>query len=331
MINSIKTIVNSIVLLIIAFGLLYFSFTGVKNNSSVIEALNFSDNLEIKGPKMIKIQDVPQIEGAATYHYQNCGNSSCTFAKPNQNIINDKLYIKYKLERYEIIRKEENDEGTTTISYSEDWVVKDENEIWADFKLKNAEIGTDKVRPVFNTEVSEIESVFINDIEPVTLFGQTPSQQVGKTRLTIESVPVDSIIILVGNYNNQAFYDGDPFLISNKTNPELIDYLKTQETTTRSIIRFFAWFALTVAIASIVNALFKLVSFGFGFKKVSALIYIVAGIISAIIVRFIVHFISYWYIYLILVILIAGGALILTMNSKKNNSDTKKNNNSDII
>jgi hypothetical protein len=135
----------------------------------------------------------------------------------------------------------------------------------------------------------------------------------GETRDIIYAVPIDENLIVIGDINeNKVIEDGDIFIITNKTNKDLVKYLTKENQTEWWILKLTSLILLMIGLIAFI---FPIIIFldivsGFGWT-IALVIFIIAFTISFIFVFLTTLVIKYWWILLILIsfILILFGYL----------------------
>ena len=123
--------------------------------------------------------------------------------------------------------------------------------------------------------------------------------------------------IVIGSLQNGQITSGDPFIVSNKTDSQIVSNLQTSENTQRVIYMVISWvltfLGLSMLFAPIIE-LVDIIPFAGGAAKA------VAGVISAILATVMVLggwlLIKFWYIFVILIVALIILAVKLITSKK---------------
>lgn len=333
--NSIKGIGCGVVFLIIGVVLIYQSINGVKEYSKIVAGLALKTPEQATSDEdLVKISGKTDNVTAAKFTYTKCATKACD---PTTNIsqeISNLIYYTVDTQRYEVVKTTTTETRTSTnangdqveetverITYSEEWVTKNTKEAWAKFNLGQIRVVPNSdVRLLAELSEQTVELVKTDNLEPLNNYSQTISENVGTVRIVVKTLPVSDInYIVVGSLQNGQITAGDPFIISNKTDTQIISSLQSAENTQRVMFMVISWvltfLGLSMLIAPIIE-LIDIIPFAGGIAKA------IAGVISAVIATVLVLggwlLIKFWYIFLILVIaLIVLAVKLITGRNKK--------------
>jgi hypothetical protein len=190
--------------------------------------------------------------------------------------------------------------------------------------LEDADVMFDKK----DFEVVNVYDQSVTDPMPtVTDTTFIPSQNVGDLRIRgtyIDGNVVNGDILVVGSVNSGVIDGGDTFIVTDKSNDELIASLQKNENTARWVLRGVSWLTLTIGFALMIAPILELIEiipvFG-GMVKVVAILF--GAILSAIIVFVGVIMIKFWYLVLVLMLGLFVGGIYLIVKKKKSPQSTK--------
>jgi hypothetical protein len=332
--GAIKGVGCGFLLLIVGIVVIYFSVRGVQEHSKTVESLSLQSPTELSESGMVKTSGNLATDEPIILEYEKCNNTfGCKYPAPETSKVEDILYYSAIWERFELVKevrtetrmKTENgqdiEETVEITEYNEKWVEKKKESNWANnIKLDNIAIQPSKAKIMINHLSLEDDRVFIDGLGELNNYGKEVSSKVGDTRIKISYIPntLENIIV-VGEISNNTISDGDTFIITDKSDSELFESLKSSEKTQRLILRIVAWLALTIGFGMIIAPIMEIIEIVpiLG-KSVKAFAGFIGAVLSLIIVVAGVLIIHYWYIILILAILAIAGVVVLIL--KKVNS-----------
>lgn len=158
--------------------------------------------------------------------------------------------------------------------------------------------------------------------EDLQTYGQSVSSKVGTTRALVKSLSVNNQeFIVVGELNANQIKSGDPFIITNKTDTELVSNLQSSENTQRTMLIAAAWISCFIGFSMIFAPILELVSWIPLFGNAAKF---AAGVISMILATILVLmgylFIKFWFVFVILLVVSVVLAIFLVfkvVTSKK--------------
>ena len=329
--NSIAGVFSGCIMVVLGIVLIVLAVKIVKNNAKVVASIPVStpEQAEKKNNELVKVQAKPTILVPAKLEYRI---KDLYNFEETHTFNEDAVYFDAQFQIYEQV--EETTQETRTVikdgkeveqtiekrEVKEKWVTKKEISSFASFKLGNIDIDTKDISTKFDTLSTTIDDVVIPDGASPTVY-ENPSSKVGSTRLIINYVPADHELIVVGKIHNNRISGGEVFLITNKTNDDLVKTLKTEENIARWGIRFLAWLFLTLGFTALVGPVLTLLSFiPFVGKATNSISCIFFGILSAIIVLAVTFFVVYWWVFvlcLVLLMAILFGLGIYLVTKKK--------------
>ncbi len=307
--NSIKGIATGILFIIGSFILIGVT-ANQKEHSKVIEALPLQTPEEVEGfDGMVKIQGEPD--------YSN------TVVAPNTD--EEVLYYSMRTEEFAVREVEKTRTVTengqeireTYVEYETKWETVDTETKWSDFALGNIEINN----PGKATLRVDTEEFYTNteDLEYNEFLSQEELVDVPqKRRVTVTGVPADSTLIVVGANSGDSIASGEEgtYFISNKNEADFLASQQSSERTKFWILIGVTWFLMTSGFTMLLGPITKILDIipGVG-GLVNGLLFIVFGIVSAVIIFIAYIGIKFWW--LILLILIALIGFIVYKKAKK--------------
>lgn len=261
-------------------------------------------------------------------------NEYTTLDEKNKTIetFSDFLYLDAAFERFEVVeevrtetrRRVENgqdiEETVEITEYKEKWVKKDSTTLTPYFSLGSIRINPQRASFKLNLQSKTVNNVYIPNLDRINTYGQAISQQVGNTRLVISYIPNNQEMIVAGELSGDQISSGDPFIVSNKSDTELVQNLKTEESIMRWGLRIGAWLLLTIGFGMILAPILEILDIiPFLGKMVKGLAFFVSAFVSFLIVLFVTILIKFWYLALLLVFLLFGaiGFLVFKLITKK--------------
>ncbi len=318
--NSIAGVGGGCVMLVLGIVFIVLAVKIVPNTSKIVKSLDLltTNEAENRDNELVKVEGKADISVPAKLEYQ---------IKDDYGLIEthtfneDAVYFEAEFQIYEQ-QKETTEETRTVIrdgqeveqtvekeEIVEDWVTKKELSSFAVFKLGNIEIDTEGIDTKFDTDETIIENVVIDGTKRPIVY-ENPSAKVGDTRLIIRYVPAGDDLIVVGNMHNKKIRGGEVFLITNKSDSDLIDSLQSSESMMRWGLRFLAWLFLTMGFMGLVGPLLALTSFiPFVDKIASFITFAFSAIVSLLILISVTLFVKYWFLFLICLVVLGAGLL----------------------
>ncbi|MBU0976203.1 MAG: TMEM43 family protein [Patescibacteria group bacterium] len=360
------------ILIIIAFGILFYS-EKFKKNSEVVEQLTLETATEVTADSgMHKIKGTPVVD---------------TPIKAPE--VGDVLYYSYKEQKYEEVEKTEEETITTIengqeveetierVKLVDEWVDKESKSEWAGFKLGNYTIspnGADlelklqkkeymiegvaqkdyksicesaggtwlaqynecegigkticgsndgeykmcespcRHNPVMEncTDVCVEVCTIVNPGEYVDISGKNITPDIGDYRLVVEYLPLETEMLVIGEISGTTVSGGDTFIVSNKSDTELLSDLKGEETAMYWIMKGVVWLMLTFGFLMILGPILSLLDFiPVAGKAASCVASIIAAIVSAGIVIAGTLIIKYWFLCIALAVIGVVGLVVL--------------------
>ena len=308
---SIKGIATGFLMIIIGFVMIWF-FANQVEHSKTIASLPLKSPSEVMGQSgMVKIKDFPSYDNLLLSPYTD----------------NEVLYYTVRTEEYAVREKKSTktivrdgqEIRQEVVDYVPEWRTVSSETKWSEFKL-----GEIRIDPS-NAKLQMSTSEFYTKTEDKEFDSSKPANQlVGvpqKERVTITGVPKGDEIIAVGMLSNNLIATGDEngtFFLSNKSDQVLIADQTSKEKTTFWILVFISWFLVTTGFTMLLGPITKILNIipGVG-GLVSGLLFIVFGIISAVIVLLGYIGMKYWWAIVLLVFAGIGYLIYSKLNKRK--------------
>ena len=185
--------------------------------------------------------------------------------------------------------KEENRDG--------EWVTVSEEEAWANFKLGNISVKPDHADLIFDVEEkSRLEGPNEREI----IYGASNEEK----------------LIIIGEINNDVIDSGRIFLITNKTNPELITYLTEGGQFEWWLYKLGALFLLTLGITAFILPILAFLDIFPKFGIVTIfLIFLFSLVVSSLLVFISAIVITFWWLIFVIIALML--ILLIRIKGKK--------------
>jgi hypothetical protein len=279
----------------------------------------------VEGLSLESVNEVTYNEGL---HKVNGKVSVTTPAQAPQ--IGYVLYFSSKKEQYQEVEETETETITTIengqeieeeierVKLVQKWVEMESDSQWAEFKL-----GANTVHPNsadlkldYLTKEYRIENEQYVELKS----GQSVTPIVGDYRIVINYLTVDTNLLIVGEFGTNTIGKGDLFIITTKGDKELINDMKTAETTTYWVMKGASWLLLTFGFLMLLSPILTLLDFiPIAGRAVNCVAGIAAALISFGIVLLATIIIRYWWVFIILAGLIVVGliALLVILIAKK--------------
>ncbi len=316
LVDSIKGIGTGFIMVLIGFVILYWS-VGMKENSGAVAKLPLTpaESVSASQAGLVKITGKPTLA------------ASLVAPKSSENVV----YYKYTTEEfrkveqtktsYKTVQQNGQDVQQTVESkeYVDTWVPVSSDEKWASFKLGSVAIEPQPANANFNLKTIYSQETPLPAatnaalVTPITYAGKTANAlPATKTRDVVVGIPADQNLIIVGEINNGIIRSGDPFIISNKTDAEIVGDLKSAENTKFWLMKGAAWFFLAFGLMGIFGPVFALLNIlpGVG-SAVSGIMFVIFAIVAALLVAIGSLVIKFWFIFLGLIIAAIIAAIVM--------------------
>lgn len=320
--DSIKGIGGGFISIALGFAIIYFT-SGMAENSAIVQKLVLTpaENVTTAQTGLVKITGTPVVA------------SPLVAPKSTEKV----LYYKDTIEEFRKI--EEITTSTKTVQKdgqdvqqqieSKQWVDKwiDKSDTtngskWANFSLGKVQVEPQSSSAMLNTKTFFSEEKPFVDPNPtvvsqVTYLGKSVnSYPPTKTRQIVTGITVDQPLIVIGEVNNGVIRSGKPFIVSNKTDAEILADLKSTEKIIFWVTKGLAWLLIAGGLTAIIGPIFAVLDIlpGLG-GSLKSIVFLINGVIAAIIVFLGTLVIEYWYI--ALGVLIALIILLFVMKKGK--------------
>lgn len=307
------------VLIILALGILFWG-ERMKKSSAVVESLSLENAEEVTADS-----GMHKISGTAA---DECDNKPTYFSDETGNV----LYYTYDKEEYrleeeteyETVTKieggQEIEETVERVKEVEKWVSVESDSKWCDFKLGDYTVSPDGVDMEVSLEKISYKQDYLGDYTEKA----TTEDEIGDEKVTLQYLPMDSKLIVVGEISGKNISGGDPFIITTKSDSELIEDMKAEETAIYWVTKGASWLLLMFGFMSILSPILSLLDFiPIAGKAASCAASIIGAILALIIVFLATVIIKFWWLFLIIAVLAVGAlvALIIVLVSKKGSSN----------
>jgi len=308
---SIKGIATGILLIIVSFVLVYYAANQTKH-SEIMKALPLQSPDEVQSVNgMVKIHGVPSY--------------SAYVKAPNTD--KKVLYYTMTTEEYAIreitVTETETVDGKTVentyVEYKPEWQTVSTETDWGTFKIGQVEISNTKSSKLENTTTEFYKNT--EDLEFNKYLSDEDLVDVPqKRRITVTGVNFDDELIITGEISNNTIASGgetNTYFISNKSEAQMQTDQASDEQRSFWIMIGVAWFLMTTGFTMLLGPITKILDIipGVG-GLVNGLLFIIFGIISAILILLAyIGFALWWAIALGLIG--AGGYFIYKKINKK--------------
>jgi hypothetical protein len=333
--GSIRGVGCGFIMLIIGLVLIYQSVYGVKEYSKILAALPMQEASENMGNQdLVKVKGVIDVPVPVDFAYEKCANAQC-FGDTTPEKTELSLYVSVDKQRFEIVEHVRTETRTRDVGgseveeevevkeYKEEWVSKEKKELWADFTL-NGKVtvkGSTDTKLMIDTQEKEVANIKIDNLAALNYYGQQPSAQVGSTRLVYSFIPLSipaPEYIVTGRLESNTIRSGDPFIITNMTESQLIKALGDEENFTRWAFAIGSWVLTFIGLSMLMAPIIELVDwiplFGWAAKAAAAAI---AFVIATVLVLGSWLILKFWWLILLLTIALIALAIFLVAKKRK--------------
>lgn len=298
--GSIRGVCIAPILIILSFGLLFFS-ERQKKNSGVVEGLDLEQASEVS-----VTSGLHKLQGTAS-----------TGQPVEAPEVGEVLYYSYKKETYEevestetetVTRVENGQEIEETIEkdvVEDEWVEKESQSKWAEIMIGDYLVSTSGAELKLDLSRKEFRSDVWGEYEDISSKSVTP--EIGDERLVVSYLPLETELIVVGEVKGSEINGGEVFIITNKSDSDLVSTMKTEENTIYWVMKGGSWLLLTIGLLSIVGPILSLLDFiPVAGKAANCAASILAAVVSAVIVALGTIILKFWWLCL-------GGVVIGTV------------------
>ncbi len=279
--DSVSGIFFGIVLIIGGFGLVWFG-ERQQDYSKDVSALPLTTAVASAQAGMVKVQGVPVV--------------AVPFTAPRVNV--PVIYFEYRRQEFKKV-KETRSETRTIQRDGQDVQQTVEKDVYVD---KWVDVSTDKKWAPFTVGGAKIDgaNASLAYIDLKKLYEQeTPTTEGGevqKIRDIITGIPSNSTLVVVGESASGVISGGAPFIISDKSPEALVAAMQSGESRVYWGFKIAAWLLMTVGFVMLFGPLTTFLNIlpGLG-KFVSGILFVIFGVVSAIIVALGTVVIRYWW------------------------------------
>jgi len=297
---SFKSLLIAPVLILGALGLVYFS-ESFNRDSQIVEKLELEKAVEMKDSSGLhKIQGRPIIEQ--------------TIEAPN---VGEVLYYSTVTEKFTKVEETQETHTTETVNGEkvnkvvEKTVLVDKwQEVsttegkWATFKL-----GEIAISPTSASKKLDyiVEEYWIDEFGDYMRFetDDTATPIIGDQRMFVTYIKTDTDLIVIGDVSedsqgNKSIKNGDTFIITNKTDSELISNMQSSEKATYWIVKVVALILLVIGFKGLVAPLLALTDFiPLVGKAANSVATGVAVILAVIVITIVSLVVKFWWVLLL--------------------------------
>jgi len=244
------------ILMIIALGLLFYS-EKFQRSSKVVESLSLEQATEA-----VNESGMHKVTGKA---------SVTTPAKAPQ--VGNVLYFNANYQEYKEVEKTESETVTEIengqevektierVKLVEEWTNTESQSDWAEFNIGGITIEPSGAKLEWNLSSKEYRYSSERAVYELLKTGTTLTPEIGDKRLMVNFMPTDIEFIVVGEISGKTISGGEVFIISDKTDAQLLSDLKTSETTMYWVLKFVVWLLLTFGILSVLSPILSILDF----------------------------------------------------------------------
>lgn len=289
--DSISGIIFGVILIALSFGLVWWA-EKQPEHSKTVAALALQTDVPATQSGMVKIQAVPAVTQVLIepktnapvlfYHYLKQ-----EFKKVKETRRETKTVVQNGQDVQQTIERD---------VYVEKWVDLLSDKKWAAFRLSNLNVTATNA-DVYATYTRAFEQELPVTNAPLPPEGSTPDMYPAtKTREIVDIIPATTPILLVGDAQMGSVTGGVPFIISDKTNDALIAQMQTDESRLYWGFKIAAWLIMTIGFTLLFAPISTFLNIlpGLG-KAVNAVIFVVFGVVSLVLVALGTLAIRYWW------------------------------------
>jgi len=311
------------VLIMISLALLFFGEKQQKN-SIVVEELPLESVEEVSYTEGLhKVNGTVKVSEAAT--------------APE---IGSVLYYTYQKEEYQEVEETEHDTQTVIengeeyedeierVKLVDKWIEVESDSDWADFNLGKYTVDVSGADLKLDLSSKEYRRDDLTGEYHEYTGSATVDPEIGDYRIKLSYLPLETDLLIVGEFTSDTIKQGEVYIITTKSDAQLISDMKSSETATYWVMKGASWLLLTFGFLMILSPILSLLDFiPIAGKAASCVASIVAAIISLGIVVAGTLIIRYWWLFLLIGAVIAVGLiLLLIFLITKKGGDKKEDN-----
>lgn len=323
-----------IILLFLALFLIYQSVFGVKEYSKIVESLPVKKAAEVTANEgLVKIQDTVSESVPVGFTFGKCLDRYCAPGKVNDEKVANLFNYSFSKERFEIVKHvrtetrttefagQETEEQVEVTEYKEEWVGKEAKTETGKFKLGVIEVVPATVAKIMIDPIAQtVPNVAIPNLQPMEFYGQVPGAEVGTTKIDIKAIPLldGKQVIVVGEVKDSKIIAGDPFIVTMKSEKELLESLKTEESFQRVALLVGSWLSIFIGISLVLAPILELINWIPLFGKAAKFAAAAIGFVTATVITLSGYFLlKYWYLLLICFVVLIVLAIVLVLKTSK--------------
>lgn len=332
--NAFAGVGIGIVLVIVGLFLIFQSVYGVKEFSKIVAGLSLKTVTEagLNDAELVKLKGKVEKATPIAYEFEKCVTRDCYSWQNTKEKLPQALYLQVEKQRFEVVKHvrtetrttefagQETEETVEITEYKEEWVTKETTSRWAAFSFGDLAIKpSEKTKLMTNTTSAEVANIKIDNLGPLNNYAQEVSSEVGATRLVYTYLPYSESLpeyIVVGKVVNKTIESGEPFIVSDKSDEQIIKALEDEENTARAGFAFFSWLATFIGLSMLLAPILELVSW---IPLVGKAAKFVAGLIALVTATILVGtswlILKFWWLILIIIIVVIGLAIFLVVKS----------------
>jgi E3 Ubiquitin ligase len=236
-------------------------------------------------------------------------------------------YMLQAVEKTRTIQEESKTYTETYTDYEAQWVLVKDEEVWADFSLGSIKVSPDDAEVLANPTVLH-EAETQEDVD-LTQAEEDLVNVPQKKQVTLEAILPDETLIVVGLLSQNQIQSGKEgvFVISNKTNDQLIEDQRLEEENMEKAGFLGIWFFLTFGLFLLTIPFLRILNIMPGLGVLAGVVVLIAiGIVTGVCVFVAYLGFEYWWILLSALVLALG----LGFYSKVRSSDSLANQNKPV-
>jgi len=308
----IKGIGVGIVAILVSF-LLIWNSVNVRETSAEVENLSLQSVSEAQEERGLgKVFGELSTEDPLCIEILRCEQTICTdpeIAFEAENLI----YIDVEYQRFEVVRdveesEESGDRVSETVTYENEWVTYDEETNWADVTIDGVNLNIDDARTIIERQSETVEDIVIEGLPALQTYDRTPESDepaFGTTRAVVTYITQDDReYTVVGEMRSDGLSSGDPFIVTDNSDSELVSQLGGEESTTRWVLRFISFLLMTFGFTSMLSPILVFTDMiPVAGKAARSLATLVSAILAGVIVLLTTFLLNFWWLILLVVVL----------------------------
>lgn len=302
------------ILIILALGILFYG-EKFQRSSKIVEQLT--------------LETAEEVSVTSGMHKMSGKSNVTTAAKAPE--LGNVLYYTSSKQQYQEVEKtetetvtkiengQEKEEVIERTKLVDEWVNIETESKWAEFKLGDYEVKTSGADLKLALSKKEYREDFGDYYELTS--GISNTDEIGDYRLVVQYLSVDTELLVVGQISGSTIGSGgDVFIITTKTDSELISEMKATETTLYWVTKGGSWLLLTIGLLMIIGPILSLLDFiPIAGQAANCVASVVAGVIALGIVIAGTLIIKFWWLCIGLSVIgvVALVVLLIVLITKK--------------